>query len=216
MCAVINIVLQRNQLAMSQWPETSESLILRLSDPQNAIAWSQFVAIYQPVVYRLSRRRGLQHADADDLCQQVFLSVSKAVGNWQPQKEGPRFRNWLNRVIRNSILNALNRAKPDCAAGDTSVRDLLLDIPDNDEMSTVFLNESRMEAFRWAARQVQSEFSALTWTMFQETIIGDRSISEVAMAMGKSSGAVYVARCRVMQRIKEKVKEVSDFWSLES
>lgn len=201
---------------MSQWPETSEILILRISDPQDALAWSQFVAIYQPVVYRLSRRRGLQHADADDLCQQVFLSVSKAVGSWQPQDEGPRFRNWLNRVTRNAILNAMTRAKPDCATGDSSARDLLLDLPNSDDMSLALLNESRMEAFRWAARQVQSEFSSATWTMFQETTLGGRSITDVANAMSKSSGAVYVARCRVMQRIKEKVNEVSGFWSLES
>lgn len=201
---------------MSQWPETSESLILRIGDPRDALAWSQFVAIYQPVVYRLSRRRGLQHADADDLCQQVFLSVSKAVGSWNPQNEGPRFRNWLNRVTRNAILNALTRGKPDCATGDSSARDLLIDLPESDDLTSELLNESRMEAFRWAASEVQSEFSSTTWSMFQETTLGGRSIADVANAMSKSIGAVYVARCRVMQRIKEKVNEVSGFWSLES
>ena len=216
MVAVIDLVLQGNPAPMSQWPETSESLILRICDPQDAIAWSQFVAIYQPVVYRLSRRRGLQHADADDLCQQVFFSVSKAVGNWQPHKDGPRFRNWLNRVTRNAILNAMSRAKPDRATGDSDAQELLLELPDSENITTAFLNESRMEAFRWAAKQIQSEFSSTTWAMFHETSIAGRSIAEVAIAMSKSSGAVYIARCRVMQRIKEKVNEVSDFWSLES
>ena len=200
---------------MSQWPETSESLILRIRDPQDALAWSQFMAIYQPVVYRVSRRRGLQHADAEDLCQQVFLSVAKAVENWHAQPEGPRFRNWLGRVTRNAILNAMTRTKPDRGTGSASVQDLLLDIPDCGDMTTALLNESRMEAFRWAARQVQTEFSASTWTMFHETTIGGRSIADVAKTLGSSSGAVYVARCRVMQRIKDKVNEVSDFWNLE-
>ena len=200
---------------MSQWPETSESLILRIRDPQDAHAWSQFMAIYQPVVYRLSRRRGLQHADAEDLCQQVFLSVARAVETWEVQQDGPRFRNWLGRVTRNAILNAMTRTKADRATGTSSVQDLLLDIPDCGDMTTAILNESRMEAYRWAARQVQTEFSASTWTMFHETTIGGRSITDVAKTLGSSSGAVYVARCRVMQRIKDKVNEVSDFWSLE-
>lgn len=200
---------------MSQWPETSESLILRIRDPQDALAWSQFMAIYEPVVYRLSRRRGLQHADAEDLCQQVFLSVAKAVEAWEAHQGGPRFRNWLGRITRNAILNAMTRAKPDCSTGMSSVQDMLLSIPDGGDMTTAILNESRMEAYRWAARQVQTEFSASTWTMFQETTIGGRSIVDVAKSLGSSSGAVYVARCRVMQRIKDKVNEVSDFWSLE-
>jgi RNA polymerase sigma-70 factor (ECF subfamily) len=200
---------------MSQWPETSESLILRIRDPQDALAWSQFMAIYEPVVYRLSRRRGLQHADAEDLCQQVFLSVAKAVETWEAHQGGPRFRNWLGRITRNAILNAMTRAKPDCSTGMSSVQDMLLSIPDGGDMTTAILNESRMEAYRWAARQVQTEFSASTWTMFQETTIGGRSIVDVAKSLGSSSGAVYVARCRIMQRIKVKVNEVSDFWSLE-
>lgn len=200
---------------MSQWPETSESLILRIRDPQDALAWSQFMAIYQPVVYRLSRRRGLQHVDAEDLCQQILLSVARAVESWEPRHGGPRFRNWLGRVARNAFLNARFRTKPDRATGSSSVEDLLLDIPDGNDMTTALLDESRMEAFRWAARQVQMEFSASTWTMFHETTIGGRSIEDVARMLGCSSGAVYVARCRVMQRIKEKVNDVSDFWSAE-
>lgn len=200
---------------MSQWPETSESLILRIRNPQDSLAWSQFMEIYEPVVYRLSRRRGLQHADAEDLCQQVFLSVAKAVENWEAHQGGPRFRNWLGRITRNAILNAMTRAKPDCATGMSSMQDMLLSIPDGRDMTTAILNESRMEAYRWAARQVQTEFSASTWTMFQETTIGGRSVGDVAKSLGSSSGAVYVARCRVMQRIKVKVNEVSDFWSLE-
>lgn len=201
---------------MSQWPETSESLILRLRDSQDAVAWSQFMAIYEPVVYRLARRRGLQHVDAEDLCQRVFMSVAKAVENWEPHDEGPRFRSWLNRVARNSILNAITRGKPDRAAGGSSGENVLLEIPDGEGVTTAILNESRIEAFRWATKQVQPEFSAGTWTMFQETTINGRAIADVAAELGKSSGAVYIARCRVMQRIKDKVNEVSDFWSVES
>ena len=200
---------------MSQWPETNESLILRIRDPQDALAWSQFMSIYQPVVYRLTRQRGLQHADAEDLCQQVFLSVARAVESWEARPGGPRFRNWLGRITRNAILNALTRINPDRATGTSSVQEVLLETPDGGEMTTALLNESRMEAYRWAAQQVQAEFSAATWTMFHETTIGGRSIEDVANALAKTSGAVYIARCRVMQRIKDKVNEVSDFWSLE-
>ena len=201
---------------MSQWPETSESLILRIRDPQDALAWSQFMAIYEPVVYRLSRRRGLQHADAEDLCQQVFLSVARAVESWKSEQDGPRFRNWLARVTRNAILNAMTRTKPDRSSGTSSVQDLLLDLPDSGNMTTAIMNESRMEAFRWAAQQIQPEFTESTWRMFHETTIGGRCVSEVSSELGCSTGAVYVARCRVMQRIKDKVNEVSDFWRLES
>jgi len=142
---------------MSQWPETSDSVILRIRDPLDALAWSQFMAIYKPVVYRLARRRGLQHADAEDLCQRVFMSVVKAVENWEVQEDGPRFRNWLNRVARNAILSAITRVKPDRAMGGSIAADVLLEIPDGEDLTTAILNESRMEAFRWAAKSVHCQ-----------------------------------------------------------
>ncbi len=60
---------------MDQWPETNESLILRVKDPLDAASWFDFLSIYRPDVVRLACGRGLQHADADDLAQQVFRSV---------------------------------------------------------------------------------------------------------------------------------------------
>jgi hypothetical protein len=50
---------------MHHWPETNESLILRVKDPADAASWSDFLSIYRPVVIRMACGRGLQHADAD-------------------------------------------------------------------------------------------------------------------------------------------------------
>ncbi|MFM2216331.1 MAG: hypothetical protein RL240_649 [Planctomycetota bacterium] len=57
---------------MDNWPETSESLILRLNNQQDVAAWNEFQAIYRPVVLRMALRRGLQLADADDLTWQIL------------------------------------------------------------------------------------------------------------------------------------------------
>ena len=97
---------------MSEWPETNESLILRAKNPQDVAAWRELVGVYRPVVYRMACGRGLQHADAEDLAQGVFVSVTKAIEKWQPSDDGPRFRNWLARITRNAIVNALARTRP--------------------------------------------------------------------------------------------------------
>ncbi len=106
---------------MHHWPETNESLILRVKDPADAASWSDFLAIYRPVVVRMACGRGSQHADADDLAQQVFLSVARAIEDWEPDSQQPPFRVWLTRITRNAIVNALTRKRPDAAGGSTSV-----------------------------------------------------------------------------------------------
>lgn len=199
---------------MHHWPETNESLILRVKDPADAASWSRFLAIYRPVVIRMARGRGLQHADADDLAQQVFLSVAKAIEGWEPGSRQPPFRVWLSRITRNAIVNALTRRKPDAPSGSTSDHEMLLELPERyDETSRQLLEESRCQAMRWAADEIRCEFTEATWSLFWLTSIEGQSVTEVARLKEKTPGAVYMARFRVMQRLKEKMLEVSEVWS---
>jgi RNA polymerase sigma-70 factor, ECF subfamily len=198
---------------MSDWPETNESLILRVKNPQNAVAWNELTAIYRPVIYRLARRKGLAHEDAEDLAQGVFLSVTKAIEKWEPCEDKPRFRNWLGRIVRNAITNAISRTKPDRATGTSSVMQILASLPAETNTTQSLLVECRLEAIRWAAREIQSEFTDPTWAIFQAAAIDGRPAAEVAQVYGRTIGAVYAMRCRVAARLREKVLEISAFWS---
>ena len=110
---------------MVHLPETRNSLLLKVRDPADAVAWEEFVAIYRPLIYRLARRRGLQDADAEDLAQRVLVSVSEAIRTWEKDERRGTFRAWLLRVARNAIINALTRTRPDAAVGGTSVMEQL-------------------------------------------------------------------------------------------
>jgi len=79
-------------------PETRSSLLLRIRDADDRDAWDQFSEIYRPVICRVARLKGLQQADAEDLAQQVLLSVAGAIDRWQPDEGRAKFRTWLKRV----------------------------------------------------------------------------------------------------------------------
>ncbi len=201
---------------MHDWPETNESLILRVqAAPADPAAWSAFLALYRPVIYRIARSRGLQHADAEDLSQQVFLSVSRAVENWEAGEGRPPFRAWLYRVARNAIINVVTRRKADASVGSTSVQEILNNVPDRDEEDAAreFAMATQMELLRWGAREIRHEFTDATWAMFWESSIEGHPVADVASLYSRTTGAVYIARYRVMQRLKEKMNELSSLWS---
>jgi len=194
---------------VSDFPDTRASLLLQVQNPANRDAWDVFASIYRPVIVRIAAAKGMQHADAQDLSQQVLLSVAGAIGDWEQRDETTRFRHWLSRVTRNAILNALTRGPRDRAVGGSAAEHLLEDLPSVDEsVSALIETEYRRELYLRAAKTVQAEFRTETWRAFEMSVSEGQPIEDVAAALGKSAGAIYTARSRVMFRLSEVIAEL--------
>ena len=195
---------------MQETPETRASLLVRMRDRRDGRAWAEFVQIYEPVVYRLARGQGLQDADARDLTQQVLIAVAARVERWDPDRSKGSFRGWLFRVARNLIVNLMiNRRRHPPGTGDSDVQRLLDEKPaPASEESALFDVEYRRQLFRWAAEQVRGEFRETTWDAFWRTCVDGCQIKQAAQQLELSVGAVYIARSRVLARLREKVEQV--------
>jgi RNA polymerase sigma-70 factor (ECF subfamily) len=103
----------------------------------------------------------------------------------------------------------LSRSPKDQASGGTASFQRLNQQPAKAD-ALWFDLEWQRETLRWVARQVRSEFEPNTWDAFWETAIEEVSAQDVAKRIGKSVGAVYIARSRVMQRIKQKIADLDE------
>jgi RNA polymerase sigma-70 factor, ECF subfamily len=182
-------------------PETRHSLLHRLYDRADTAAWSEFCTIYEPVIYRFAKRYGLQDADAREVSQEVLLVVSRKVEVFDTQANG-RFRGWLSAIARHAAIDLLRRRRERPLGGSDILR-RLSELPQlNPNESECFLAEARHEQFHWAAEQVRQSSQNTTWQAFWLTAVENCPAHEVAKKLKISVGAVYVARCRTLARIK--------------
>ncbi len=178
-------------------------MILRLRDPADSEAWAEFVEVYRPAVYQFACARGLQHADAENLAQEVLLGVARGIGAWSPDKERGRFRAWLFRIARNKTINLLTRPRyQPLGTGDTRTLRWLENQPAPDEADGADLDLAyRRAALAWVIKKVRAQVSEKTWRAFWLTYIREAPVQSVAAQLGMSVGAVYIARSRVIARL---------------
>ena len=190
---------------LSSPPETRASLILRLPDAADVAVWEEFVMLYGPLVFRLAQHQGFQPADADDLVQEVFSAVARQIGDWLERPDRGKFRAWLIRVARNIAVNLLTRRPHGTVGrGGADIDIALLSIPDAEShMSSQFDLEYGREVYRWAAAKVSETVASQTWQAFQLTHVEGVSIPDAAERLQVTVGQIYVARSRVMSRLRE-------------
>jgi RNA polymerase sigma-70 factor (ECF subfamily) len=196
---------------MAELPATRASLLLRLRDPQDTAAWTVFVRIYAPLVYGYVRRRGLQDADAADLSQEVLGAVAGAVGRLEYDPARGAFRNWLFTIVRRKLVNwlAVRKNRP-LGSGDSATQRLLQRCPAPVTEEDQWEAEWKQRLFTWACEQARQDVAEVTWQAFWRTAIDGQSVKQVAVDLGLSTGAVYIARSRVLARLKELVQSVPE------
>ncbi len=195
---------------MDEAPSTQPSLLVRLRDHGDERAWAEFTEIYGPLVYQLARRRGLQEADAQDLVQDVFRAVARAIERFDPDPARGSFRGWLSRIAGNQIINALSaQRRHPRGSGDTEMQRLMEEHPAAaEEESMLFESEYRRRLLDWAAERVRRVFSEPIWQAFWQAAVQGRPAKDVAQSLGMSVGTVYQYKSRVVTRIRREIERV--------
>lgn len=189
---------------------TQPSLLVRIRDPRDAESWRAFLEMYAPLIYRYCRRQGLQDADAADIGQEVLSQVAHSIRAFEYQPERGRFRDWLGTVTRSKVARFReNQGRWVRVAGggnsalgiEEAVRD------DGEALWTAEFNSRVLEV---ALERIRPSFEETTWRAFEQTWIANLPAAEAARALGIPIDTVYVAKSRVLKRLRLEVIELAE------
>ncbi len=188
---------------------TSSSLLGRVKarDPN---AWPRMCDLYGPHIYRWCRRAGLQQADAADIAQEVFRTVAAKIADFQLGRPGG-FRAWLQAITRNKIGDHLRRRRGHAQGqGGTAAQEQLQQVAESpDSASAADIDAQDNLLPHHALNLVRSEFADRTWQAFWLVVAEERSPAEVAQQLGTTLAAVYMAKSRVLCRLRQELDEPS-------
>jgi len=185
---------------------TPPTLLERLRQPHDEAAWRRLLELYTPLLFAWARRCGQGEHDAADLVQEVFVALVQTLPVFQYDQRRGQFRNWL----RTLLLNKLRDRKRREGRADKA----LAQLPHEKELPHVaeaFWEEDyRKELARRALQLMQAEFTPSTWKACWETVVESRSPADVARELGLTENAVYIARCRVLRRLRQELDGLMD------
>jgi RNA polymerase sigma-70 factor (ECF subfamily) len=178
---------------------------------QDARAWQRLIQLYGPTVYSWCRHAGLSPEDAADVGQEVFQAVSRSIAEFRRDRPGDSFRGWLWTVTRNKVRDLRRRqADQGEAAGGTTAQQHLLQVPDPepDDSGSAPAPAEKQALYRRALELIQGEFTEPTWRAFLLLVVEERAPADVAAELGMTLGAVYIAKSRVLKRLRDEFGEL--------
>ncbi len=186
--------------------ESTSRTLLRRTAANDPEAWGRLSKVYGPLVYQWCRRANLQADDAADVVQEVFRSVAKRLCDFRLAGPGASFRGWLWTIARNKVRDHHRRRqnRPLPVGGSTANQQIqqLPELPpddtDGDQGDSV-----RSQLADRALALMRTDFEETTWQAFWKTAIEQKAASQAAEELGLSTAAVYMAKSRVLRRLRE-------------
>ena len=178
---------------------TSVSLLEQLRAPGRPDAWARFVHLYTPLLARWADRLGVPPADRGDLLQEVFLAFYRALPAFR-YEPGRSFRAWVYTVAANKWREMQRKRVPVPLAGDDP---RWLEPHGDDPAEQIGEAEYRAVLAAQAARLIRDRFADVTWRAFWATAVDGRPPADVAAELGLTRNATYVAKSRVLSRLRD-------------
>ena len=191
---------------------TRWTLIGELKDLGNAPAWREFFERYRHLVYNSALKAGMRPAEAEEVVQETFISVSKRIREFRPSPEYGRFRHWLSRITRFRILDQLRKRLPFDPAGprsrcDSIRPDTLDHFPDPASLDWESLSDHAyyQSLLDTSIERVKRQVNPEQFQIFDYYVLRQWKASRVAHTLQVSLARVYLAKCRISRLLMKEV-----------
>lgn len=183
---------------------TRASLLIRIKDPSDSMAWRDFDAIYRPMLHRFATLRGLDHSAAEDVVQHCMVAIHEHIRGFEYDPKKGRFKAWLRTMVNNRIRNLHRNRHEDEAKTQDFKRGQDRELSPDEAFDKVWMEEH----LRHAMQDLRREAGDTTYAAFTAYAIDARPVEEVCKEFDLSANQLYKIKWRLTQRLSEMMKEL--------
>ena len=187
---------------------TSPTLLQRVRQSDDQLAWTRFVELYAPLIFDWGKRAGLSETDAADLSQDVLIHLLAELPRFDYSPERGRFRGWLRTVTVNKCRERQRRRNLALGVGGDDGG--LSQFEDSDAGTAFWEREYQQQLVARALQLMQTDFDTPIWQAAWKQIVEDQKPADVAAELGLSLASVYQARSRVLRQLREQLHDLLD------
>jgi len=181
--------------------QTTQQPVIDLCDQTR---WRRFVDIYDPLIYRYGRLKGLGHEDAREVVQECMALLLRRSPGLDHEREPNRFKAWLHRVAANKINDMFKRKRP--ALGGQS--DFGQALGRERSLDELWEEQWQRKHLRSCLKDLLAQVAETTRQAFQLHVVSGWPVEEVAETLNISVDQVYAARSRITQRLRQMAREI--------
>ena len=192
--------------------DTSITLLQRLQSSDDSENWDRLMSLYRPLLMAWLRKYHVQDFDLDDLMQEVLMAVAKDLPTFDHNGRTGAFRAWLRSIMVNRLRNFWrSRGRQLQAQGGSDIQLRLAQLDDpSSEMSQLWNQQHDLHVAHQLLQQVEPDFTAQTWAAFTRVAIDGQRADAVAVELGISTNAVFIAKSRVLSRLRREAAGLID------
>lgn len=188
---------------------TSHSLLEQVKAGPTGLAWTRWHAIYEPLVRGWLVRHHLIDSDRDDVVQDVFTVVVRRLPEFHHNGRAGAFRLWLKTITINCLRETWKRRKdhPRQATASSALDEWA---DPTSTMSQMWNREHDRHLVQKLLAMLEPEFGKDIWRAFHKVVVEGVSAGEASKELGVSLNAIYIAKSRVLTRLRHEAAGLVD------
>ena len=193
---------------------TRESLLSRLRAWDNAAEWRVFFDTYWRLIFNFGRKSGLSDPDAQDLVQEVMVSMAKKLPQFTYDRSKGRFRTWLLLVVRSRLTDFWRKSLPKqsrtIATEDLPEQAAAAAGQVEPDVERLWDEEWRGHLLDGAFARLRRKVPARHFMLFEMAARQGLPLNKVAGSLGLSLAHAYVIRHRLNKMLRSEVQRMEE------